>query len=154
MIGFPYADFTGCKVDRKSTSDTCHFLVHSLVSWHSKKQNLVDLSTIEVEYIVIGLCCAQNLWIKQTLSDFGLSFEQVPIKCNNISVISISKNRVQHSRTKHREIRHHFLRDHAQKGDIILEFAGIIDQLDDIFTKPLSENRFIKIKRELVVISL
>ena len=77
--------------------------------------------------------------MKQTLSDFDLSFENVPIKCDNTSAISISKNPVQHSKTKHIEIKHHFLRDHAQKSDITLEFVSIKDQLSDIFTKPLSE---------------
>ena len=83
------------------------------MSWHSTKQNLVVLSTVEAKYIVVGLGCAQVLWMKQTLSDFGLTFSHVPIKCDNTSAISISKNLVQHSRTKHIEIRHHFLRDHA-----------------------------------------
>ena len=67
LIGFSDADFAGCRVERKNTSDTCHFLGHSLVLWHSKKQNLVALSTTEVEYIVAGLCCAQILWMKQHL---------------------------------------------------------------------------------------
>ena len=93
----------------------------------------------EVECIAISLCCAQILRMKQTLSDFDLSFEHVPIKCYNTSAISISKNLVQYSRTKHIEIRHHFLRDYAQKGDITLEFVSTKDQLVDIFTKPLSE---------------
>ncbi|KAL6321490.1 hypothetical protein AAG906_018459 [Vitis piasezkii] len=122
LIGYSDADFVGCKVERKSTSGTCHFLGHSLVSWHNKKQNSVALSTAEAEYITAGLCCVQILWMKQTLSDFNLIFEHVPIKCDNTSAINISKNPVQHSRTKHIEIRHHFLRDHAQKGDITLEF--------------------------------
>ena len=58
--------------------------------------------------------------MKQTLSDFDLSFEHVKIKCDNNSAISISKNHVKHFKTKHTEIRHHFLRNHAQKGDIHL----------------------------------
>ena len=78
-----------------------------------------------------------------TLSDFDLSFEHVPIKCDNTHAISISKNLVQH-----------FLRDHAQKGDITLEFISIKDQLADIFTKPLSEEQFVDIRRQLGVISL
>nr|CAN69069.1 hypothetical protein VITISV_007586 [Vitis vinifera] len=143
------ADFASCKVERKSTSGTCHFLGHSLVSWHSKKQNSIALSTAEAEYIAAGLCCAQILWMKQTLSDFNLIFEHVPIKCYNTSAINISKNLVQHSRTKHIEIRHHFLRDHAQKGDITLEFVSTKDQLADIFTKPLSEEQFVDIRRQL-----
>ena len=63
----------------------------------------------------------------------------MPIKYDNTSAISISKNLMQHSRTKHIEIRHHFLRDHVQKGDITLEFVSTKDQLADIFIKPLSE---------------
>ena len=59
---------------------------------------------VEVEYIIIGLCYAQILWMKQTLGDFDLSFEYVPIKCDNKNVINISKNLVQHSSTKHIEI--------------------------------------------------
>ena len=80
--------------------------------------------------------------MKQTLSDFDLTFSHVPIKCDNTSAISISKNLVQHSRTKHKEIKYHFLRDHAQKGDITLEFVRIEDQLADILTKPLNEEQF------------
>ena len=61
---------------------------------------------------------------------------------------------MQHSRTKHIEIRHQFLRDHAQKGDITLEFVSTQDQLANIFTKPLSEEQFVDIRRQLGVISL
>ena len=154
LIGFSDTDFSGCKVERKITSVTCHFLENSLVSWYSKKQNSIALSTAKVEYIVVDLCCAQILWMKQTLSDFDLYFEHVPIKCDNTNVISISKDLVQHFRTKHIEIRHHFLRDHAQKGDITLEFVSTKDQHVDIFTKPLSEEQFVDIRRQLGLISL
>ena len=58
LIGFSDADFVGCRVERKNTSDTCHFLGHSLVLWHSKKQNSATLSMMEVEYIAADLCCA------------------------------------------------------------------------------------------------
>ena len=95
-----------------------------------------------------------NSLMKQTLSDFDLSFEHVPIKCNNTSAISISKNLMQHSRTKYIEIKHHFFRDHAQKGDITLEFVSTKDQLANIFTKPLSKEQFVDIRRQLGVISL
>ena len=89
LIYYSNADFGGCKIDRKSTSETCHFLGHSLVSWHSKKQNSVALSTTEDKYIAAGLGCAQVLWKKQTLSDFGLTYYHVLIKCDNTSAISI-----------------------------------------------------------------
>ena len=125
-----------------------------LGNWHSRKQNSIALSTMEVKYISAGLGCAQVFWMKQKLSDFGLTYSHVPIKCDNTSAISISKNLVQHSRTKHIEIRHHFLGDHAQKGDITLDFARTKDQLADFFTKPLNEDQFVNIRRQLGVISL
>ena len=61
LIVFSDADFACCRVERKNTSGTCHFLRHSLVSWHSKKQNSVALSIVETEYIATSLCCAQIL---------------------------------------------------------------------------------------------
>ena len=73
----------------------------------------------------------------------------MPIKLNNTSAISISKNPIQHFRTKHIEIRHHFLREQAQKENITLEFVGTKDQLANIFRNPIYENRFTKIRREL-----
>ena len=120
-----------------------------LISWFSKKQNSVALSTTEAEYISAGSCCAQILWIKQQLEDFGITIDHIPIKCDNTSAICLTKNPIQHSRTKHIEIRHHFIRDHVQKGDIVLEFVDTLHQLADIFTKPLDKDRFCTIRREL-----
>ena len=90
-------------------------LGRSLVSWSSKKQNSVALSTAEAEYIAMGACCAQILYIKQTLLDYGVVLDKVPLLCNNESVAKLANNPVQHSRTKHIDIRHHFLRDHVAK---------------------------------------
>ena len=69
--------------------------------------------------------------------------------CDNTSAINLSKNPIQHSRSKHIEIRHHFPCDHAQKGDIVLQHVQTEKQLPDIFTKPLSEEQFCYIRREL-----
>ena len=142
LNGFSDADYAGCRIDRKSTSGTCQFLGHSLVSWSSKKQNSVALSTAEAEYVAAGSCCAQLLWMKQQMEDYGLYFDHTPIKCDNTSAINLSKNPIQHSRTKHIEIRHHFLRDHIQKGNTELQYIHTDKQLADIFTKSLDEKRF------------
>ncbi|KAK2995694.1 hypothetical protein RJ640_026124 [Escallonia rubra] len=149
LIGYSDADYAGCKTERKSTSGGCQFLGHSLVSWSSKKQNSVALSTTEAEYMAVGACCAQILWMKQTLLDFGLKFDHIPILCDNTSAIDLTKNPIQHSRTKHIEIKHHFIRDHVQKGDIVLDFVDTNHQLADIFTKPLDSKRFTALRREL-----
>ena len=154
LLSFSDADWAGCSIDRKSTSGTCHFLGFALVSWFSKKQNSVALSTAEAKYISAASCCAQVLWMRQTLHDYGLSFSYTPIMCDNTSAINLSKNPVLHSRTKHIEIRHHLLRDHVQRGDIALEFICTEKQLADIFTKPLALERFSFIRRGLCLIDI
>ena len=90
--------------------------------------------------------------MKATLSDFGIKFKQVPLLCDNESVVKLTNNPVQHSRTKHIDVRHHFIRDHQQKGDICIENVGTEDQLADIFTKPLDEKRFCKLRNELNIL--
>jgi hypothetical protein len=115
LIGYSDADWAGCKIDRKSTSGTCQFLGRSMVSWASKK-NSVAPSTAEAEYIAIGHCCAQLLWMRQTLRDYGYKLRKVPLQCDNESAIRMAYNPVEHSRTKHIDIRYHFLRDRQQKG--------------------------------------
>jgi hypothetical protein len=76
----------------KSTSGCCQFLERSFVSWFSKKQNSAALSTAEVEYILANNCCAQLLWMKQTLLDYGISFKNVPLMCDNESAVKLATN--------------------------------------------------------------
>ena len=152
LVGFSDSDYAGCKVDRKSTFGGCQFLGRSLVSWSSKKQNFVALSTAEAEYISAGSCCAQLLWMKQTLLDFGVKFDEIILLCDNESAVKIATNLVQHSRTKHIDICHHFLRDHMNNGDIKIDGIDTDGQLADIFTKPLDESHFCKLRNELNII--
>ena len=152
LVGYSDSDYAGCKVDRKSTSGTCQFLGRSLVSWNSKKQTSVALSTAEAEYVAAGQCCAQLLWMRQTLRDFGYNLSKVPLLCDNESAIRMAENPVEHSRTKHIDIRHHFLRDHQQKGDIEVFHVSTENQLADIFTKPLDEKTFCRLRSELNVL--
>jgi len=81
----------------------------------SKKQNSVALSMTEVEYIAVGACCAQILYMKQTLLDCGVVLDKEPMLCDNESVVKFANNLVQHTHTKHIDIRHHFLKDHVAK---------------------------------------
>jgi len=152
LVGYSDSNFTGCKMDRKNTSGTCHLLGSSLISWHSKKQACVALSTAEAEYIAAGSCCAQSLWIKQQLSDFGLNLSKIPLLCDNTSAINLTKNPIQHSRTKHIEICHHFIRDHVNNGDCEVQFVSTENQLADLFTKPLNKERFNFLRNELRII--
>ena len=153
LIGFSDADFAGCKIDRKSTSGSCQFLGGRLVSWFSKKQKSISTSTAEAEYIAVGSCCAQILWMKNQLLDYGLEYSKIPIYCDNQSVIAMTGNPVQHSMTKHISIRYHFIREHVMAGTVELHFVPTDQQLADIFTKPLSESTFTRLVNELGMIT-
>ena len=151
LISYSYANYVGCKLDKKSVSGSCKFLGSNLVSWFSKKQNRVTLSTAEAEYISVGSCCAQLLWIKQQLKDYDIDLKEISLKCDNNNAINLSKNPILHSRSKHIEVRHHFLRDRVQNKDINLDFVSTNDQLADIFIKPLREERFRDLRSELEI---
>ena len=97
LVGFSDADWAGNADDRKSTFGGCFCLGNNLVSWFSKKQKFISLSTAEAEYIAAGSCCTQLLWMKQMLEDYGISQEGLTVFCDNTSAINISKNPVQHS---------------------------------------------------------
>ena len=131
-------------MNRKSTSGTCQFLGGSLVSWSSRKQTSVALSTAEAEYVAMV----------QTLQDYDLEFTKVPIMCDNSSAIMISKNPVLHSRTKHIEIRHHFIRDHVEKGHVELIHIDTKNQIADIFTKPLTSQQHMELRFKLGMLEL
>ncbi|GJS01277.1 retrovirus-related pol polyprotein from transposon TNT 1-94 [Tanacetum coccineum] len=96
---------------------------------------------IEYEYVVVSGCCAQVLWMRTQLTDYGFFYDKVPIYCDSKSAIAISCNLVQHTRTKHIDVRYHFIKDHVEKGTIELYFVGTEYQLADLFTKSLHEGR-------------
>jgi hypothetical protein len=121
------------------------------VSWASKKQNSVALSTAEAEYIAAGHCCARLLWMRKTLRGYGYKLSKVSL-CDNESVIRMADNPVEHNRTKHIAIQYHFLRHHQQRGDIEIAYVSTKEQLADIFTKPLDEKTFTELRNDLNIL--
>nr|GFA53293.1 uncharacterized mitochondrial protein AtMg00810-like [Tanacetum cinerariifolium] len=98
-------DHAGCHLDRKSTYGSVQFLGDKLVCWSSKKQNYVSISTAESKYVTVSSCCAQVLWMRTQLTDYGFFYDKVPIYCDLKSAIEISCNLVQHTRTKDIDVR-------------------------------------------------
>ncbi|GJT69138.1 retrovirus-related pol polyprotein from transposon TNT 1-94 [Tanacetum coccineum] len=148
------ADYVGCKDTFKSTFGEAQFLGEKLVSWSSKKQDCMALSTAEAKYVSLSVCCDQVLWMRTQLTDYGFHFNKIPIYCDSKSAIAISCNPVQHSRTKHIAVRYHFIKEHVEKGTIELYFVKSDYQLDDLFTKALPVYRFNYLVRRLGMRSL
>nr|GEY36110.1 retrovirus-related Pol polyprotein from transposon TNT 1-94 [Tanacetum cinerariifolium] len=138
-----HSDHAGCLDSRKSTSGGIQFLgKDKLVSWSSKKQDCTSMSSVEAEYVSLSACCAQVLWIRTQLTDYGFHFDKIPMYCDSKPAIAISCNPVQHSRTKHIDVRYHFIKVKVKKGSVELFFVGTEYLLADLFTKALFEDRF------------
>ncbi|GJV93350.1 hypothetical protein Tco_1541163 [Tanacetum coccineum] len=114
LTAFADTDHAGCQDTRRSTS---------------------------AEYIAMSGCCAQILWMRSQLTDYGLEFNKIPLYCDNKSAIALCCNNVQHSRSKHIDIRFHFIKEHVENGVIELYFVNTEYQLADIFTKALGRER-------------
>nr|GEZ15984.1 copia protein [Tanacetum cinerariifolium] len=143
LTAFSYSDHAGCLDSRKSTSGDIQFLGgDKLVRWSSKKQDCTSVSLAEAEYVSLSACCAQVLWMRTQLTDYGFHFDKIHMYCDLKAAIAISCNPVQHSRTKHIDVRYHFIKEKVEKGIVELFFVETEYQLADLFIKALPEERF------------
>ncbi|GKC52014.1 retrovirus-related pol polyprotein from transposon TNT 1-94 [Tanacetum coccineum] len=107
------------------------------------------LDSPKAEYVSLSACCAQVLWLRTQLTDYGFHFDKILMYCDSKAAIAISCNPFQHSRTKHIDVRYHFIKEQVEKGIVELFFVGTKYQLADLFTKALSEDRFKYLVRRL-----
>nr|GEW97824.1 hypothetical protein [Tanacetum cinerariifolium] len=113
LTTFADADHAGCQDTRRSTSCSLQFLEERLISWSSKRQKSAAISRTESEYIALSGCCAQILWMRLQLTNYGLGFNKIPMYRDNKSAIALCYNNVQHSWSKHVDIRYHFIKEQA-----------------------------------------
>nr|GFA16219.1 Gag-Pol polyprotein [Tanacetum cinerariifolium] len=151
LTAFADVDNAGCQDTRRSTSGSVQFLRERLISWSSKRQKSAAISSTKAEYIALSGCCAQILWMRSQLSDYGLGFNKIPMYCNNKNAIDLCCNNVQHSLSKHIDIRYHFIKEQVENGVIELYFVNTEYQLADLFTKALGRDRieFLTTKLEM-----
>ncbi|GJS12708.1 retrovirus-related pol polyprotein from transposon TNT 1-94 [Tanacetum coccineum] len=119
-LAYADADHAGCQDTRRSTSGSMQLLGERLVSWSSKRQKSAAISSTEAEYIALSGCCAQVLWMRSQLTDYGPWIKKIPMYCDNKSAIALYCNNVQHSRSKHIDIRFHFIKEQVENGVVEL----------------------------------
>jgi hypothetical protein len=141
--GYTDADWAGSISDRKSISGYFMFVGGNLVTWRSKKQKVVALSSAEAEFhgMAKGLC--QLLWIRRLLIELGFApTSEMELFCDNKSAIPISHDPVQHDHTKHVEVDRHFIKENLEENIICFPFVKSEDQLAYILTKVVSSKEF------------
>nr|GEX90809.1 retrovirus-related Pol polyprotein from transposon TNT 1-94 [Tanacetum cinerariifolium] len=148
------ADHVRSQDTRHSTSESAQFLGDKLVSWSFKKQKSNAISSTKAEYIALSGCCAQILWIRSQLTDYGFTLNKIHLYCDNKSVIALCCKNVQHSRAKYINVRCHFIKEQLENGIVELYFVWIEYQLADIFTKPFPRERFNFLIEKLGMISM
>ena len=153
LRGYTDADWAGSVVDRKSTSGCCFNLGSASISWMSRKQKSVALSTAEAEYIAASMACCEAVWLRKLFSElFQHVLDTTVILCDNQSGIRMTENPVFHDRSKHIDIRYHFIRDMVQRGAVRLDHIGTDEQVADILTKPLGKVKFLTFRESLGVV--
>jgi hypothetical protein len=152
LRAFTDSDYAGDVEDRKSTSGYVFLMSSGAVSWLSKKQPIVTLSTTEAEFVAAAGCASQAVWMRRVLENLGLAQKEcTTIWCDNSSTIKLSKNPVMHGRSKHIDVRFHFLRDLVNDGIIQLLHCRTQEQIADLMTKALKVETFQKLREELGV---
>ncbi|XP_045792016.1 secreted RxLR effector protein 161-like [Trifolium pratense] len=147
LVGWSDSDYAGDLNDRKSTFGYVFMLGLVAISWSSKKQAIVTMSTTEAEYVAAASCASQCIWLRNILEH--LTHNQIGstrIFCDNSFTIKLSKNLIMHGRCKHIDIRFDFLRNLVKEETMELIHCKSEDQLADLLTKPLKLESFLKLK--------
>ena len=137
-VAYVDADYGGCRDTRRSTSGYVFIMAGGPVTWSSKRQTTVALSTVEAEYVAMSRCAQQMTWMQSWLGEANIKYDLPEvIKGDNRGAIALTKNTRDHGKVKHIDIRHHYIRDLLHSGTIAMEQVSSADNLADIFTKPL-----------------
>jgi hypothetical protein len=144
--GYVNVDWAGSISDKRSTSDYMFFFGSAAVTWSSKKQPTIALSSTEAEYRGAVMATCEVAWLRKLLGDLGLHVDRhVVIYCDNLSNIQLARNPVFHAWTKHIEVHYHFIREKVLAGDIDIIYVSTEDQVVDIFTKGLHLHRLTRV---------
>ena len=145
LLGYVDADWAGDMDDRRSISGYTFITARGAISWSSKKQPSIALSSTEAESMAATAAAKEATWLEVLFSEIKPLLTRMPVKLliDNQSAMSLAKNATFHNRTKHIAIRHHYIREKVDEGEIVLEYLPTAEQVADVLTKPLSREKHI-----------
>ncbi|TMW61094.1 hypothetical protein Poli38472_014555 [Pythium oligandrum] len=155
LIGYSDADWAGDIETRRSTSGYVSVLNGGCISWRSKKQRTVALSSTEAEYMALSEATQEAVWLKSFMCELGEDSGNGALTVfeDNQGAIALAKNPEFHKRTKHIDIRYHFVREKVEDGQVVLEYCPTQEMLADLMTKPLAAAQFDALRTKLGIYS-
>ena len=151
ITGYSDADWGGDKYDRKSTTGYCVFVNNNLITWNTKKQETVALSSAEAELMAIVEVTKEVTWMNNILEEMHYDVHKpISVMSDNQSAIKIAQNDIEHDRTKHIAIKYYYIRDEINKNNVAVKWIQSQQQIADIFTKSLTVQPFNVHKNKLV----
>ena len=150
LVGYSDADWAGDQDDRHSTTGNLFLMTGDAISWLSKKQTTVALSTAEAEYVTLSIATQEAVWLRRMLTDLCAEPKEPTVMMeDNKGAIAIAKNPVSHVRTKHIDIQYHYVREAVQDNIIDLRYCPTEDMTADLLTKPLPRGRFEMLRKKM-----
>lgn len=140
--GYVGSDYAGDLDKRKSTTGYVFTVVGGAVSWLSKLQTVVALSTTEAEYMEATQACKEVIWIQRLLEELRYKQPKIIVYCDNQSSLHIARNPAFHSKTKHIGVQYHFVREVVEEGSVDMQKIHTKDNLADVMTKPINADKF------------
>ena len=153
LNGYTDADFAGDLTTRKSTTGFVFMFNGGPVSWASRRQRSIALSTTDAEFFAVSEGAREAIWLKRLLQEIGIKVNKVPIRCDNKCAIQLVYNPENHQRTKHIDVKYFYVREQQEKGVLDISYIHTDEQIADIFTKPLLRPRFEKL-RDLIGVAM
>ena len=143
LIGYTDADWGGDLDERKSTSGYAFLLSKGAISWSSKKQTCIALSTMEAEFVACSAAVQEAVWLKRFLEDLDVSKgmgKPVTVYCDSQAAIAYTKDSKYHSKSKHIETKYNFVRDIISKKEVMIQYISTREMVADPLTKAMTRD--------------
>lgn len=152
LNGFVDADWASDSLDRKSYTGYCFTMCGSVISWQSRKQKTVSLSSTEAEYVALSEASREAIYLRNLLYEISGSFSIIKLHCDNQSALKLAVSHQSHNRSKHIDVRYHFVRDAVRSNLIEIQYTSTQEMPADLLTKGLMSNKHYKFMSKIGVI--